>query len=129
MLTLTGMRFCLGTMSKCVNETITAASARAVFAGPEKVVSKKLSDYVVWQNFSGWNQGCQRAGFNVRDPYTSTHAAARYGILLNNESTCEGSVDGGIGFGLRGYYGAQISAGSGDGVVPTSYRRGWIFAR
>ena len=129
LLALTRMRLCLGSISQCVSETIAAASARAIFAGPEKVVSKKLSDYAVWQNFSGWVSGCQRAGFNVRDPYTSTHATARYGILLNNESACEGSVDGGIGFGLRGYYGTQISAGSGDGVGPTSYRRGWIFVR
>ena len=50
-------------------------------------------------------------------------------ILLNNESACEGSVDGGIGFGVRGYYGTEINAGSGDGIVPTSRRRGWIFVK
>ncbi|MFT3764729.1 MAG: fibrinogen-like YCDxxxxGGGW domain-containing protein [Minicystis sp.] len=131
-LAFTQMSFCLGGQTQCVVESINATSARAVFSGPEQVLSgHSTATYSVWQNFSGWYTGCQRSGFNVHDPGqpVTAHAAARYAILLNNEAACEGSVDGGLGFGLRGYYGTQISAGSGDGVVPTSLRRGWIFVR
>ena len=56
-------------------------------------------------------------------------ARYRYGILLNNEAACEGSVDGGRGFGGRGYYGTEISAGQGDGIVSTSHERGWVWVR
>ncbi|MEZ4393137.1 MAG: hypothetical protein R3A48_18775 [Polyangiales bacterium] len=48
---------------------------------------------------------------------------------MNNESTCEGSVDGGRGLGCRGYYGLQISAGQGDGIVSVALTRGFILVR
>jgi hypothetical protein len=131
-ISFTAMNFCLGTITQCVAETVTATSAVTVFQGGSQIdTSKTITNFAVWQNFSGWYQGCQRAGFDVQDTANTDGkpASVRYGILLNNEATCEGSVDGAIGFGTRGYFGTETSAGSGDGVIPISYRRGWIFVR
>ena len=125
----TAMRFCMGALTTCLNETVTAASARAVFAGPEQAFNRPPSDFSALGYVGGY--GCQRNGINVYDigGGTSARARCRYGILMNNESTCEGSVDGGRGLGCRGYYGSQISAGQGDGIVPASRTRGFILVR
>ncbi len=120
------VRMCLGSLTACLNETVTATSARALFAGAERLGGRALSDFRTW-GYAG-TLGCNRFGFNVFD-IGGGAARCRYGILLNNESICEGSVDGGRGFGCRGYYGEQISAGQGDGIVAVSHERGWIFAR
>ena len=95
----------------------------------KRLGARSVSDFRTW-GYSG-TLGCNRIGFNVYDigGGTGARARCRYGILLNNESTCEGSVDGGRGLGCRGYYGTQISAGQGDGIVATSHERGWIFVR
>ncbi len=125
------MRLCLGALTSCLGETVTATSARALFGGAERLGGRTISDFRTW-GYAG-NLGCNRIGFNVYDvgggSTASAHAHCRYGILLNNESTCEGSADGGRGLGCRGYYGTQISAGQGDGIVATSHERGWIFVR
>lgn len=127
----TTMRMCLGALTSCLNEPVTVASARTLFSGAERLGARAIADFRTW-GYAG-NLGCNRIGFNVYDvgggATTVAHAHCRYGILMNNESTCEGSVDGGRGFGCRGYYGAQISAGQGDGIVGTSHERGWIFVR
>ncbi|MBI5516377.1 MAG: hypothetical protein HY909_21510 [Deltaproteobacteria bacterium] len=123
------LRLCLGSLTACLREDVTAASARALFLGAERLGARSVGDFRVW----GYNGtlGCNRIGFNVFDVGGGAGARARcrYGVLLNNESTCEGSVDGGRGLGCRGYYGTQISAGQGDGIVSTSHERGWIFVR
>jgi len=123
------MRFCMGSLTTCLNETVTAASARAVFAGPEQAFNRAPGDFASIGYAGGY--GCQRNGINVYDigGGTGARARCRYGILMNNESTCEGSVDGGRGLGCRGYYGAQISSGQGDGIVPLSRSRGFILVR
>jgi hypothetical protein len=128
-LAFTSMRFCLGSLTTCLNETVTAGSAREVFAGPERAFNRPSGDFSAI-GFSG-SYGCLRNGINVYDIGGGTNARARcrYGILMNNESTCEGSVDGGRGLGCRGYYGAQISAGQGDGIVGLALTRGFILVR
>ncbi|MFO0624665.1 MAG: fibrinogen-like YCDxxxxGGGW domain-containing protein [Polyangiales bacterium] len=126
---LSAMRFCMGALTGCLNETVSGASAREVFAGPERAFNRAPSDFSALGYAGGY--GCQRNGINVYDVGAGTGARARcrYGILMNNESTCEGSVDGGRGLGCRGYYGAQISAGQGDGIVPFGLTRGFILVR
>jgi hypothetical protein len=123
------VRLCLSSITACLREPVTAASARALFSGGERLGTRSIADFRVWGY--GGTLGCNRIGFNVVDigDRGGTHARCRYAILLNNEATCEGSVDGGRGFGCRGYYGTQISAGQGDGIVGTSHERGWIFVR
>jgi len=125
----TSMRFCLGSLSGCLNESVTAGSAREVFAGGERAFNRSPGDFTAMGYIGGY--GCQRNGINVYDVGAGAGARARcrYGILMNNESTCEGSVDGGRGLGCRGYYGAQISAGQGDGIVPFALTRGFILVR
>jgi hypothetical protein len=120
------MRFCLREMTSCVVETLTAPSALSIFMGPERSRGNPVSFYAPI-GYSG-GLGCNRNGFNVFD-VGGGPARFRYGILLNNESACEGSVDGGRGFGGRGFYGTEISAGQGDGIVATSHERGWIWVR
>jgi hypothetical protein len=123
------VRLCLGALTACLRETVTAPSARGLFSGGERLGGRTVSDFRVW-GYNG-SLGCNRSGFNVFDVGGGAGARARcrYGILLNNEATCEGSVDGGRGLGCRGYYGTQISAGQGDGIVSTSHERGWLFVR
>ncbi len=127
----TTMRLCLGAITSCLNEPVTVTSARALFGGAERLGARAVADFRTW-GYAG-NLGCNRIAFNVYDVGAGSAAASRarcrYGILMNNESTCEGSVDGGRGFGCRGYYTTQISAGQGDGIVGTSHERGWIFVR
>ena len=128
-LPVSAVRLCLGTPTACLDETAAAANAGALFAGPELLSSHAVADYATW----GYNGtlGCNRHGFDVYDigGGASARARCRYGILLNNEATCEGSVDGGLGFGCRGFYGTEISAGQGDGIVGTQHLRGWIYVR
>ncbi len=126
---VSAMRFCLGSLTACLVETVSATSARALFSGAERLGTRTVADFRTW-GYAG-NLGCNRLGFNVYDigGGTGARARCRYGILLNNESTCEGSVDGGRGLGCRGYYGTQISAGQGDGIVSVSHERGWVFVR
>ncbi|MEI8254928.1 MAG: fibrinogen-like YCDxxxxGGGW domain-containing protein [Deltaproteobacteria bacterium] len=130
-LPVTAMRLCLGTYAACLVEPVTASSARAVFSGSPALGSRTTPDFLTW-GYAG-TLGCNRVGFNVYDvgagSATASRARCRYGILLNNELTCEGSVDGGRGLGCRGYFGTQVSAGQGDGIVSTSHERGWIFVR
>lgn len=128
-LPFTAMRFCLGSITTCLNETVSAASAREVFPGAERAFNRPPSDFATIGYSGGY--GCQRNGINVYDigGGTGARARCRYGILMNNESTCEGSVDGGRGLGCRGYYGSQISAGQGDGIVPSALTRGFILVR
>jgi len=128
-LAFTAMRFCLGSITTCLNETVSAASAREVFGGAERAFNRPPSDFATIGYAGGY--GCQRNGINVYDVGGGTGARARcrYGILMNNESTCEGSVDGGRGLGCRGYYGSQISAGQGDGIVPSALTRGFVLVR
>ena len=123
---VTAMRFCLGSQTACITEPVPAASALAVFMGAERLSARTIADYAVW-GYTG-NRGCNRRGFNVLD-VGGGPARCRYGILLNNESACEGSVDGGRGFGCLGYYGTQVSSGQGDGIVGTSLERGWVWVR
>jgi hypothetical protein len=122
----TAARMCLNSLSACLEEPVTAASARALFSGPERLGARTIGDFATW----GYNGtlGCNRRGFNVFDA-NGPAARCRYGILLNNESACEGSVDGARGLGCRGYYGTEVSAGQGDGIVPISHERGWLFVR
>jgi hypothetical protein len=128
-LPFTSMRFCLGALTGCLNETVSAGSAREVFAGPERAFNRAPGDFSALGYVGGY--GCQRNGINVFDVGGGPNAPARcrYGILMNNESACEGSVDGGRGLGCRGFYGAQISAGQGDGIVPFGLTRGFILVR
>jgi hypothetical protein len=128
-LPFTAMRFCMTNVTSCLNESVTATSAMAVFSGPEQAFNRPPGDFAVLGYPGGY--GCQRNGINVYDIGGGANAKTRcrYGILMNNEATCEGSVDGGRGLGCRGYYGTQISAGQGDGIVSVSRTRGWIFVR
>jgi hypothetical protein len=123
------MRLCVGALTACLNEPVTATAARVLFGGGERLGVRTVGDFRTG-GYAG-TLGCNRVAFNVLDVGAGpgSRARCRYGILLNNEATCEGSVDGGRGFGCRGYYGAQISSGQGDGIVPTSHERGWIFVR
>ncbi|MFO0602893.1 MAG: MXAN_6577-like cysteine-rich protein [Polyangiales bacterium] len=125
-LPLEAIRFCLGAVTSCVTETITATSALSLFTGAERSRGNPPSFFAPIGY--GGGLGCNRNGFNVFD-VGGGPARYRYGILLNNESACEGSVDGGRGFGGRGYYGTEISAGQGDGIVSTSHERGWVWVR
>ena len=120
------VRMCVNTLSACLEEVLAAPSARALFAGAERLGARSIADFATW-GYPG-NLGCNRRGFNVVD-IGGGPARCRYGILLNNEATCEGSVDGGNGLGCHGYYGAEVSAGRGDGIVGTSHERGWMFVR
>jgi hypothetical protein len=125
-LAFTSIRFCLGTITSCVEETITSTSALALFMRAETARNRPVADFAPWGYRGGY--GCNRNGFNVVD-IGGGPTRYRYGILLNNESACEGSVDGGRGFGGRGFYNTEISAGQGDGIVTTSHERGWVFVR
>ncbi len=125
-LPVTEARFCLGAINACVTERVRAPSLLALFRGDERQSERPVGDYAPW-GYRG-DLGCNRNGFNVSDVRAGP-ARFRYGILLNNEATCEGTVDGGRGFGGRGYYGTELSAGQGDGIVPTARERGWIFVR
>jgi hypothetical protein len=113
-------------LADCLEEVVASPSARALFAGAEQLGGRSIGDFATW-SYAG-NLGCNRRGFNVVD-IGGGPARCRYGILLNNESACEGSVDGGRGLGCHGYHGTEVSAGSGDGIVETSHERGWMFVR
>ena len=95
-------------------------------AGAERLGGRSIADFATW-GYPG-NQGCNRRGFNVFD-VGGGPARCRYGILINNEAACEGSVDGGRGLGCHGFYGTEVSAGRGDGIVGTSHERAWLFVR
>ncbi|MBK6534095.1 MAG: hypothetical protein IPF99_32365 [Deltaproteobacteria bacterium] len=123
---ITAVRMCLNTLGACLEETVAATSARALFSGAERLGARSVADFATW-GYSG-NLGCNRRGFNVLD-VGGGPARCRYGILLNNESACEGSVDGGRGLGCHGFYGTEVSAGRGDGIVGTSHERAWLFVR
>jgi hypothetical protein len=120
------IRFCMGAVTSCVTETITAPSALTIFLRAETSRGNPPSFFAPIGY--GGGLGCNRNGFNVFD-IGGGPTRYRYGILLNNEAACEGSVDGGRGFGGRGYYGTEISAGQGDGIVGTSHERGWVWVR
>ena len=122
----TAVRMCLNTLGACLEETVAATSARALFSGAERLGERSVADFATW-GYPG-NLGCNRRGFNVLD-VGGGPARCRYGILLNNESACEGSVDGGRGLGCHGFYGTEVSAGRGDGIVGTSHERAWLFVR
>ncbi len=126
-LDFTAMRMCVNTLSACLEEPVVASSARALFSGAERLGARSIADFATW-GYAG-NLGCNRRGFNVFDATGGATARCRYGILLNNESACEGSVDGARGIGCRGYYGTEVSAGRGDGIVGISHERGWMFVR
>ncbi|MDB4931361.1 MAG: uncharacterized protein JWM10_3845, partial [Myxococcaceae bacterium] len=119
-------RMCLFSLSACLEEPVTAASARALFGGAERLGARTIGDFATW----GYNGtlGCNRRGFNVLD-VGGGPARCRYGILLNNEAACEGSVDGARGLGCHGFYGTELSAGQGDGIVAVSHERAWLFVR
>jgi hypothetical protein len=115
--------------SSCLADSYTATSAKALFAGAETVSSTVTrASFNAWDNMAALPGGCNRAGINVHD-MNNGPSKCRYGILLNNEAVCEGSVDGGLGFGCLGFYGTQLGFGRGDGVVPTASYNGFLYVR
>ncbi|XP_062500230.1 uncharacterized skeletal organic matrix protein 5-like [Corticium candelabrum] len=85
-----------------------------------------------WRNLlptSSLQDNCNREGFNTRgthSSYSSNHAGARLGFLVNNENNCN-SPDSFLGFGTE-YRSSRNSAGNYNGRVNTK-KIAYIMAR
>ncbi len=122
---LSQMRFCVGTRTACVDETISQADTQSVFLGPATPGGRTVTDFVPL-GASG-SYGCTRVGFNIQG--SAGASRCRYGLLVDTTTTCGPTIDSALGVGCVGAHGAAISAGQGDGVLPLRRTRGWIWVR